>query len=59
MNPQDADYVDYARTSGQKKCLFWAVGIGLAAKIVGKSQGKGKNNNALGKLTVFGRFLVH
>ena len=38
-----------------KKCLFWAFGIGPPAKIVGKSQGKRKNN-ASGKMAVFGPF---
>ena len=38
-----------------KKCLFWAFGIGLSARNVGKSQGKCKNK-ALGKMAVFGPF---
>ena len=39
-----------------KKRRFWAFGLGPRAKIVGKSQGKRKNN-ALGKMTNFGPFL--
>ena len=40
-----------------KKRRFWAFGLGLRAKIVGKSQGKCKNK-ALGKKANFGLFSV-
>ena len=38
-----------------KKRRFWAFGLGPPAKIVGKSQGKRKNN-ASGKMSNFGPF---